>query len=97
MCVHCTVQVCLLTSFARYECDSVVMAAGGLALLPQQLSFLLRVRGVSAGVVNGVNGMVCGVPAVPAARARGEWVKRCARDEWGGLRGVGGALGGRDE
>eukprot|EP00197_Chlamydomonas_leiostraca_P002370 CAMPEP_0202858124 /NCGR_PEP_ID=MMETSP1391-20130828/787_1 /ASSEMBLY_ACC=CAM_ASM_000867 /TAXON_ID=1034604 /ORGANISM="Chlamydomonas leiostraca, Strain SAG 11-49" /LENGTH=351 /DNA_ID=CAMNT_0049537009 /DNA_START=179 /DNA_END=1231 /DNA_ORIENTATION=+ len=35
-------RVCLLTDFSGYEGDATLLARGGLALLPLQLSFLLR-------------------------------------------------------
>ncbi|MEW5302370.1 MAG: hypothetical protein WDW38_002474 [Sanguina aurantia] len=35
-------KVCLLTTFSMYETDMTVLATGGTALLPRQLSSLLR-------------------------------------------------------
>jgi len=35
-------KICLLTSFSHYESEATMLARGGLALLPMQLSWLLR-------------------------------------------------------
>jgi hypothetical protein len=59
-------QVCLLTSFAAYESDNTMLARGGSALLPSQLSVLLTRPGSA-----GVQGPVGGPPVAPLAAARG--------------------------
>lgn len=48
-------KICLLTTFSHYESDAVLTRRGGFALLPAQLSFLLKTGagGLKVCVIHG--------------------------------------------